>query len=200
MIRRPPRSTRTDTLFPYTTLFRSPARPCRLRLWRAPVHRSGAGPHRIADRVRNAAAAHSERAAGDRSGRHPVQEPCEHQRHRPAAGGALGPMGGPTMEEATTLVTPQMEASKGVWHSFETSFPITATDIRRWAIATYWGQMPPRLFWDEEYARTTRWGGIVAPEDFNPFAWQLPRELTEEELRIQGAIHGQDRKSTRLNS
>src|SRR3546814_7620883 len=30
MIRRPPRSTRTDTLFPYTTLFRSP-RLCRRR-------------------------------------------------------------------------------------------------------------------------------------------------------------------------
>src|SRR3546814_1616080 len=29
MIRRPPRSTRTDTLFPYTTLFRSPAWPRR---------------------------------------------------------------------------------------------------------------------------------------------------------------------------
>src|SRR3546814_20168177 len=29
MIRRPPRSTRTDTLFPYTTLFRSPAFPPR---------------------------------------------------------------------------------------------------------------------------------------------------------------------------
>src|SRR3546814_18179507 len=27
MIRRPPRSTRTDTLFPYTTLFRSPESP-----------------------------------------------------------------------------------------------------------------------------------------------------------------------------
>src|SRR3546814_15430671 len=27
MIRRPPRSTRTDTLFPYTTLFRSACRP-----------------------------------------------------------------------------------------------------------------------------------------------------------------------------
>src|SRR3546814_12573314 len=26
MIRRPPRATRTDTLFPYTTLFRSPGR------------------------------------------------------------------------------------------------------------------------------------------------------------------------------
>src|SRR3546814_3665416 len=33
MIRRPPRSTRTDTLFPYTTLFRSPVprgRRCRV--------------------------------------------------------------------------------------------------------------------------------------------------------------------------
>src|SRR3546814_6717066 len=29
MIRRPPRSTRTDTLFPYTTLFRSPPQPIR---------------------------------------------------------------------------------------------------------------------------------------------------------------------------
>src|SRR3546814_17953552 len=31
MIRRPPRSTRTDTLFPYTTLFRSHARAPSLR-------------------------------------------------------------------------------------------------------------------------------------------------------------------------
>src|SRR3546814_4607962 len=31
MIRRPPRSTRTDTLFPYTTLFRSGAAPRRRR-------------------------------------------------------------------------------------------------------------------------------------------------------------------------
>src|SRR3546814_11425382 len=30
MIRRPPRSTRSDTLFPYTTLFRSPAELVRL--------------------------------------------------------------------------------------------------------------------------------------------------------------------------
>src|SRR3546814_7523482 len=31
MIRRPPRSTRTDTLFPYTTLFRAPSSPTSLR-------------------------------------------------------------------------------------------------------------------------------------------------------------------------
>src|SRR3546814_13514657 len=42
MIRRPPRSTRTDTLFPYTTLFRSArapagARGSRRRLWRARI-------------------------------------------------------------------------------------------------------------------------------------------------------------------
>src|SRR3546814_6470269 len=37
MLRRPPRSTRTDTLFPYTTLFRSPGRG-RARVGRAAVH------------------------------------------------------------------------------------------------------------------------------------------------------------------
>src|SRR3546814_4744439 len=36
MIRRPPRSTRTDTLFPYTTLFRSPAYGGCLLLYFAP--------------------------------------------------------------------------------------------------------------------------------------------------------------------
>src|SRR3546814_7368159 len=39
MIRRPPRSTRTDTLFPYTTLFRSPIRSPRLHLRRAAKQR-----------------------------------------------------------------------------------------------------------------------------------------------------------------
>src|SRR3546814_10284706 len=51
MIRRPPRSTRTDTLFPYTTLFRSgrvdePRRPRvegAARLHRHRAHRAGAG-------------------------------------------------------------------------------------------------------------------------------------------------------------
>src|SRR3546814_2240396 len=38
MIRRPPRSTRTDTLFPYTTLFRSRPRSPRGTLQPAPAH------------------------------------------------------------------------------------------------------------------------------------------------------------------
>src|SRR3546814_8854438 len=40
MIRRPPRSTRTDTLFPYTTRFRS---GFDLELWRAKKHLEGVG-------------------------------------------------------------------------------------------------------------------------------------------------------------
>src|SRR3546814_20300745 len=37
MIRRPPRSTRTDTLFPYTTLFRSWGEPIFEENWGAPT-------------------------------------------------------------------------------------------------------------------------------------------------------------------
>src|SRR3546814_2530978 len=40
MIRRPPRSTRTDTLFPYTTLFRSP----NYRLFKAATRATAASP------------------------------------------------------------------------------------------------------------------------------------------------------------
>src|SRR3546814_8383073 len=40
MIRRPPRSTRTDTLFPYTTLFRSPNL---LSTEKRPLHGRGIG-------------------------------------------------------------------------------------------------------------------------------------------------------------
>src|SRR3546814_32824 len=43
MIRRPPRSTRTDTLFPYTTLFRS-AHPTRRRFHHLHIAASGTGP------------------------------------------------------------------------------------------------------------------------------------------------------------
>src|SRR3546814_5346867 len=42
MIRRPPISTRTDTLFPYTTLFRSPYAPAS-----GPLHRVQPGPGEI---------------------------------------------------------------------------------------------------------------------------------------------------------
>src|SRR3546814_13184922 len=47
MIRRPPRSTRTDTLFPYTTLFRSQSAPAHPRRLPPPsTRRGGAGDDR----------------------------------------------------------------------------------------------------------------------------------------------------------
>src|SRR3546814_10811362 len=50
MIRRPPRSTRTDTLFPYTTLFRSRKHDRRDRRGGQDVRRHG---HRLVERRRS---------------------------------------------------------------------------------------------------------------------------------------------------
>ncbi len=70
-----------------------------------------------------------------------------------------------------TYISEAMAAAVGRQLERRVSYPIAASDIRRWAIAVYYPQEPPRLFWDEGYAAGTPHGGIVAPEDFNPFAW-----------------------------
>lgn len=75
--------------------------------------------------------------------------------------------------ETLTYVTDEMKEAQGVWGDSYSSYPITATDIRRWAMATYYPKQPPRVYWDAEYAESTRWRGIIAPRDFNPFAWSL---------------------------
>src|SRR3546814_7691485 len=65
MIRLPPRSTRTDTLFPYTTLFRSRARA------RAPDRPSGLGPfpRRYTRMAGGAGLAQPDAGAGHAAGR-----------------------------------------------------------------------------------------------------------------------------------
>src|SRR3546814_1344922 len=71
MIRRPPRSTRTDTLFPYTTLFRSqPGRPGRNSHCRRAAAPTRAGS-RAADR-HNAAARGDDRCLWRHRCRRPV--------------------------------------------------------------------------------------------------------------------------------
>lgn len=62
---------------------------------------------------------------------------------------------------------------------------ISESDIRKWAIAVYWPETPPRQFWDATYASRRRWGGIVAPQEFNPFAWPIERK---EATRLGGPI------------
>jgi hypothetical protein len=70
-------------------------------------------------------------------------------------------------------ITADMQSAVGRQTGRRVSYPISESDIRRWAAAVYWPDLPPRLFWDEEYAQKTRHGGIVAPEEFNPFAWMV---------------------------
>lgn len=71
----------------------------------------------------------------------------------------------PTFEELKAMVGRELHRM--------TSPPVALSDIRKHAIAVYWPEQPPHLFWDEAYARQTSWGGIVAPEDINPFAWPI---------------------------
>src|SRR3546814_19510157 len=70
MVRRPPRSTRTDTLLPYTTLFRSADRAARP----APARRPGAGRAQAGERLVLRAAHQFGRRAG--------RQLCVSQRHR----------------------------------------------------------------------------------------------------------------------
>src|SRR3546814_12874994 len=84
MIRRPPRSTRTDTLFPYTTLFRSLQRgdaeallpPCRLR---PGVGRAGGAWHRCFRWDRPAARLAAAAGPGDAS---PDPGDCRRRDHQ----------------------------------------------------------------------------------------------------------------------
>lgn len=84
--------------------------------------------------------------------------------------------------EARSLVTPELEARRGIWLRERHSEPVGASAIRRWAIAVYWPEKPPRLYWDEEHARGTRFGGIVAPFEFNAFTWPVERDPADSGL------------------
>jgi N-terminal half of MaoC dehydratase len=79
------------------------------------------------------------------------------------------------------------------------SFPVCESDIRRWAIAIYYPEPAPAVFLDAAVAAASPQGGIVAPEEFNPFAWRaaevselvpgvdpLDPDATEKRLGIGG--------------
>ena len=70
-----------------------------------------------------------------------------------------------------SLITPEMLTILQKPYARSVSFPIDASDIRRWAIAVYYPDPPPLEYYDEVYAATTPQGGIIAPAEFNPFAW-----------------------------
>ncbi|MFE2433085.1 MaoC family dehydratase N-terminal domain-containing protein [Streptomyces sp. NPDC059373] len=72
---------------------------------------------------------------------------------------------------ADSTISEPMRDAIGRTFRHATSFPVAASDIRKWAIAVYYPAPPPAVFWDEQAAAASVHGGIVAPEDFNPFAW-----------------------------
>ncbi len=95
-----------------------------------------------------------------------------------------------TESQPQTLVTDDMLQQKGVWGPERVAPPISESDIRKWAIAVYWPERPSRIYWDAEYAASTRWGGIIAPRDFNPFAWPVEREIRPERATPRGGGPG----------
>jgi acyl dehydratase len=53
----------------------------------------------------------------------------------------------------------------------DVALPVGANDIRRWVAASHYPEPAPPEFWDEAVAARGPWGGLVAPRDFNVFAW-----------------------------
>lgn len=74
-----------------------------------------------------------------------------------------------------THISPAMRAAVGMELVRQVSYPVSESDIRRWAIAVYWPEQAPERFLDEKAAAAH--GGIVAPEEFNPFAWAVAERL-----------------------
>ncbi|MFN8532130.1 MAG: MaoC family dehydratase N-terminal domain-containing protein [Dehalococcoidia bacterium] len=72
------------------------------------------------------------------------------------------------MDEARRTAIATLRSQIGQPRRRSVSGPIEAGAIRRWAIAVYWPEQPPRRFWD-----ATVLGGVVAPAEFNPFAWPI---------------------------
>jgi hypothetical protein len=87
-------------------------------------------------------------------------------------------------------ITDEMRARIGVESAPRVSYPVDKSLIRIWAIAVAWPEPPDRLFWDEDYAGKTRYGGIIAPPYFNPFAFQIDEARMRAPVRDSTAERG----------
>jgi acyl dehydratase len=68
--------------------------------------------------------------------------------------------------------------------------PVGANDIARWATAPYWPEPPPARYLDAAVAAAGPWGGLVAPRDFDPFAWMPNRPWSGDWLWPMGTGPG----------
>lgn len=72
------------------------------------------------------------------------------------------------------LIRADMREIVGVPYSRLESYPVTSSDIRRWAQAVYYPELPPGTYLDPDRAAS---GDLDAPLDFNPFAWGPARKF-----------------------
>jgi acyl dehydratase len=93
-------------------------------------------------------------------------------------------------------ITDEMRARIGV-ESKRTSDPVDKTLIRIWAISMAWPEAPDPLYWDEEYAKKTKFGGIVAPPYFSPFSYQMTPERVKTMNTQVAAGQGGERERAR---
>ena len=52
-----------------------------------------------------------------------------------------------------TYITAEVEGYIGTASPALVSPPVSESEIRRFAMAAYWPEVPPRRFWDAEYAK-----------------------------------------------
>lgn len=67
-------------------------------------------------------------------------------------------------------ISPEMKAAIGTQISRRVSYPMTAADIRKWALAVYWPDAPPSRYLSTDNE------SLVAPEEINPFAWAVVKQ------------------------
>jgi hypothetical protein len=92
-----------------------------------------------------------------------------------------------------TNISAEMRNAIGQEMGRRVSYPVSESDIRRWALAVYYPQRPPPEFIDSTVAAKTRHHGIVAPQEFNPFAW-----LVAEDRSPDVEVAGNDPNRTEL--
>lgn len=73
---------------------------------------------------------------------------------------------------ADSLISDEMRGVLGKTLRRRSSYPVSASDIRKWALAVYYPEAPPERFIGAGAAGAE--APLVAPEEFNPFAWATP--------------------------
>lgn len=83
----------------------------------------------------------------------------------------------------SSLISTQMQAAIGTQLARQVSYPVSASDIRRWATAIYWPEAPPQKYLGSADTE------LAAPEEMNPFAWAV---LSSEAPPHEGSAKGHD--------